>query len=321
MYAIGIDLGATNVRAVISRPDGDFLGELKESTIKDGPQALIDQTMGLVDRALGRSETGLKDVEGIGIGSVGPLDMKKGTVSPTNIPFKEIPIVESLSDRFHLPVYLLNDGMAAALGEKWFGIAKGEENFAYVTLSTGIGGGVYVDGRLLLGKDGNACEIGHLTIDKDQKLKCGCGRRGHWEAYCSGVNIPNFVRYWIEEKNEKNSPIVEACRSGSLTSKYLFDRAKKKEPLALQIVEELGRYNAIGFADIINVYDPSLITVGGGLALNNERLILDPIRRRVGEYAVNGLPEITLTPLGDDVVLYGAVALAFHPEEVLNEQS
>jgi glucokinase len=318
MHCIGIDLGATNVRAVLSDSDGNFLSELREETDKESPNSLIDQIVQLVERAI--EGVDLKDVERIGIGSVGPLDMKKGTISPTNIHFKDIPLVDSLSTRFDLQVSLLNDCGAAALGEKWFGSAKEEKNFIYVTLSTGIGGGVYVDGRLLLGKDGNAAEIGHLTIDMDQRLRCGCGRMGHWEAYCSGANIPNFVRYYVAKKKGAKSPIVEASGSGTLTSKYLFDRAKENDPFALDIVEEMGRYNAMGFADLINAYDPALITVGGSLALNNEDLVLGPIKKHVGEHAWNRLPMIELTPLGDDAVLYGAVALALHPDEVIYEK-
>jgi len=316
MYAIGIDLGATNVRVALSDPDGHFLSNVKEITEKSGSLELIDQIGGMVDGVIHGSGAGLEEVVGIGIGSVGPLDIRRGTASPTNLPFGKIPLVGSISDRFHLPVYLLNDCNAAALGEKWFGIAGGRENFAYITLSSGVGGGVFVNGKLLLGKDGNAAEIGHFTIDMDQKLRCGCGKWGHWEAYCSGVNIPKFVGYWIAKMGwrEEDSSIVALSRAGDLTAKCLFQMAQN-DSLALKIVREIGRLNAIGFASIIDAYDPSLITVGGAIALNNEHLTLDPIREGVGEHARNALPEIMLTSLGSDVVLYGAAALALHHEE------
>jgi glucokinase len=202
------------------------------------------------------------------------------------------------------------------LGEKWFGDAKSIDNFVYVTLSTGIGAGAYVDNKLLLGKDGNACEVGHLVIDFEGRLQCGCGKWGHWEAYCSGRNIPNFARYWIKKREleREDNPIVEVALSKKLTSKQLFDFAKKEDKLALEMVEEIGRLNAMGIANLINAYDPSLITVGGGLALNNEELILKPIQQWVGAYTRNRLPTIKLTSLKEKVVLYGTIARVFQNE-------
>jgi glucokinase len=219
--------------------------------------------------------------------------------------------LEPLTFEFHVPVRMLNDCSAAVLGEQRFGAGKGLRNLAYVTLSTGLGGGAIVDGHLLIGKDGNAVEIGHLTIDPDSPLVCGCGCRGHWEAYSSGSNIPNYARLLLGE-NEEGGLLLELSGGSpdGITSEVLFDAAQRGDPTALRIVSKIGEVNAIGFANIVNAFDPELITVGGSIALRNPDLVLKPVVENIGRHLINRRPEIRITPLGDDVVLYGALALA-----------
>jgi glucokinase len=200
-----------------------------------------------------------------------------------------------------LPVYLINDGNASVLGEKFYGSGKRCKNLVYVTLSSGIGGGAIINNNLLLGR-GNALEIGHMVIDKDCKLRCGCGKKGHWEAYCSGNNIQNFLRIWL--------------RKGRLPNKYsdvykIFDCAKKGDKTILKFLKEVGRLNAIGFANLINLFDPELITIGGGIALNNKSFVLNPIKKYLKDYVFNKIPKIEITKLGDDVAIYGCMAYYF----------
>ena len=308
---VGIDLGATNLRAALGDLEHGIVRVVKERTTSSGSsEDLLNQLIEIVKRVASEK---LGEIEAIGIGSIGPLDVKRGVlVRSANARFRNVPIVERLSREFKIPVYMLNDCTVAALGEKVFGAAKKLSNFVYVGIGTGIGGGVFVDGRLLLGKDGNAAEIGHMTIDLGDGLPCGCGGRGHWEAYCSGSGIPSFVKSWIISKRleDLKNPLVDMAMRGEMTSKHLFDYAKAGDELALEIVEEIGRINAICFANLINLFDPELITVGGSIALKNPDLILDPIKKYVGRYVINRLPEIRLTPLGEDIVLYGAIALA-----------
>ena len=318
--AVGIDLGGTNIRVALGDEKGRILARASERTEKTkGPEGISKQIIRIVYRL--KRNTGIKEIAGLGIGSTGPLNLKKGgLMKPTNIPYDFIPLVEPLKDEFHVPVYLLNDCSAAVVGERFFGAGKKHENLAYITLSTGIGGGVYVDGHLLIGKDGNATEIGHFTIDYEGRLLCSCGKRGHWEAYCSGNGIPNYVELLLSNKSreEAESSLLMKAAAGDpkrVTPKILYDCAKAGDPLALEIIEKIGRLNAIGFACVVDAYDPSLITVGGSIALRNVDLVIEPIRRHVNDYARNRVPEIKITPLGDDVVLYGALAMVFHPVE------
>jgi glucokinase len=155
-----------------------------------------------------------------------------------------------------------------------------------------------------------------MTIDFDGRLLCGCGKRGHWEAYCSGNNIPNFVR-WKAKNFEKNilEKSVVYSRLDRLESREVFEAAKAGDEFSLNIINEIGRLNAIGFANLINLYDPELIIVGGAVALNNREQILNPILEHVEEYTINRVPEIRFTKLGDEVGLYGTIAAAFYLKE------
>jgi len=319
--AIGVDLGGTNVRVAIGDDKGRILAKVSERTDKSrGPEGISEQIARII-HYLEKKEAKAKKILGIGIGSAGPLDLKRGgLMKPTNIPYDFIPLVEPLEDTFHLPTYLLNDCSTAVMGERFFGAGKEHENLAYITISTGIGGGIYVDGHLLIGKDGNATEVGHFTIDYEGKLICGCGKRGHWEAYCSGNGIPNYVRLLLSQERQEgieDSLLMRRIDGDlkSLTAKILYDCAKAGDPLSIKLTDEIGILNSIGFACVTDAYDPSLITVGGSIALRNENLVIDPIRRGVKEHARNRVPEIRITPLGDDVVLYGALAMVFHPNK------
>ncbi|MBO3802189.1 MAG: ROK family protein [Thermoproteota archaeon] len=313
--SVGVDLGATNLRVAIGNREGKILFKLSERTVNNGDEyAISNQIHRMIKSAPSNL---LSKVIGVGIGSIGPMDIRKGIIFPPNLNFKFAFLTTPLSEKLGLPVYLLNDCVSAVVGEKNFGAGKDIDNLVYITISTGIGGGVYVNGNLLLGKEGNAHEIGHTVIDYRGKLICGCGKPGHWEAYCSGKNLPNFAKLIMEEEkiNSKLSDIIKYNFS-SLTSEVIFKLAREGDKLANVVVERCSEINAMGFANVIDVYDPSLITVGGSVALNNLDLVLEPIKKKVKNYAANSIPEIIPTPLGQDIVLYGAVATVFNPPKL-----
>jgi glucokinase len=261
-----------------------------------------------------------ENVLGIGVGSIGPLNIKNGTIAQSpNIPYNSVPLREPIKKEFNTSITLLNDCNSAVVGERKFGAGKGLDNLVYLTLSTGIGGGVFVDGHLLLGKDGNASEMGHIVIDIEERLRCGCGKRGHWEAYCSGRNIPNYVRMRLKEAVYRDSSLRKRVIAWlqEETTKMLFEEAENGDKAARDIVEDIGKLNAAGFASIINLYDPSIITVGGSMALKHESLILNPIKKYVPNYVINRVPEIRITPLGEDAVLMGAIAIVYQQNQML----
>jgi glucokinase len=304
---LAVDIGATNIR-VASGSRGGLTSKLSEATDREnGPLGVSAQIIRMAH------ELGMDAVDSVGVGSFGPIDVSSGSIMETpNFPFKEIPVTEPFREEFQAPVSLLNDCAAAVLGERHFGAGRGLDNLAYVTLSTGLGGGAIVDGHLLIGKDGNAVEVGHITIDPDSSLTCGCGSPGHWEAHSSGNSIPNFARRSLREENDSSSMLYGLAGEDleSLNTEVLFEAATAGDAVALRIVGELGRVNAVGFANVVNAYDPELVTIGGSIALNNQELILSPILENIDMHLINRKPRIMITPLGEDVVLYGALTRA-----------
>jgi len=313
---IGIDLGGTWVRVAVSDGNGHLMAKIVEKVDKSSAEAISDQMIRLIRFLCNKHGFSIKSLEGVGIAAKGPLVQAEGVlIHPTTIPFDCVPITKPISEELGIPACLINDAVGAALGEKKFGAAKGLSDYVYITISTGIGCGAIVSGTLLLGKDGNAHEVGHMVIDYEGRLKCGCGKRGHWEAYCSGSNIPNFIRMRLEDMPEKRveESLLFRMVGGDLSrlcAVDLFAAAGKADNISARLVEEIGILNAIGFANVTNLYDPSLITVGGTVTLKNSTMILNPIRKHVKDYVVNRIPKIKVTPLGDDVGLYGAIAAA-----------
>lgn len=312
---IGVDLGATRIRVCVGDETGKMLWRKStEMFVYKSVEDYVGAIVARIREGLGHSGTN-RIIAGIGVASIGPLDLRRGGMaSPANLPYDFVPIVEPLTEAFGMKVTLMNDASAAALGERAFGAGKDHENLVYVTISTGIGGGAIVDGHLLIGKDGNAAEVGHLVVDPEGRLACGCGRRGHWEAYCSGKNLPNLAKLLAHDEPTER----EDGRLGRLLktdkrpidSEAILRAAANGNSFATRVAEEMGRLNALGVADLVNMFDPSLITMGGGVVLNNRELVLKPIRASVPRYATNRMPKIIITPLGDDAGTLGALSLA-----------
>jgi len=309
-YYVAVDIGATKIRSALF----DISGRMLRKTVTSTPRENVDAVSHKIIETINSLVSIGKEIRGIGIGSIGPLDMNRGIilVAP-NLNLRNIPIVKPVEEETGLPVVFVNDCVAAVIGEKTFGAGKNVDNLVYVTLSTGIGGGVYVDGHLLQGKDGNASEIGHFVVDNKRNLKCGCGGFGHWEAYCSGRNIPRFARVLIEEfggDRFDKSYLMKSCEGdlNNLSPEMIYEGARRSDPLCVEILNEINDLNARGFACTINAYDPELISVGGAIAMNNPDLVFEPIIENLNRYAANRIPEIVITPLGEDIVLYGAFA-------------
>ena len=316
-YAIAIDIGATRIRIGIGRVDGTLLRKVVIST-SQAKDDLVNFLTHIIEEKFSRY---LDKLVGIGIGSIGPLDINKGTIlKPSNAPFENVEVRDPLSEKFNVNTYMVNDAVAAVWGEKIYGRGRSFNNIVYITISTGIGAGVIVDNHLLLGKDGNAHEVGHIVVDYEGKLRCGCGGYGHWEAYCSGANIPRFTRYLIETKYKNmidTSTLLTYYKSNTLTSKMIFEHARQGDLLALRIVDEIALINASGVSSVVNCYDPELISFGGAVALYNSDLILNPLTKYMSRYVINKPPKLSLSTFGEDAVLKGAIALVFYTPNVL----
>ncbi|MEM4848160.1 MAG: ROK family protein, partial [Ignisphaera sp.] len=269
-YVVGVDIGATWIRVALASADGNIVQKIITSTPREGDKYTIANL--ILEIIKKEFKEYVNSIESIGIGAAGPLDLAKGMViGAPNVPIRTFELGSPLVEALRKPVIIANDCVVAVWGEKLFGLGRGKSNIVYITLSTGIGGGIVVNDILLLGKMGNAHEIGHMIVDVKGRMKCGCGGRGHWEAYASGANIPKFVSKLLEEwtltEEEKKSTVFKLYLENKLTSEHVYKEAEKGDPLALKIVDEINKYNVAGFENVINIYDPEIIAVGGAIAL------------------------------------------------------
>jgi glucokinase len=289
---VAVDLGATITRVALVGSDGEILDRITSPTNPLPASGGAEPE----ERDYGRME------------APAPLhqiitSIRKGAVvRPPNLPFREIPLVEPLGEEFGIPVRMANDCHAGVLGEVAFGAGAGCRDLVYITLSTGIGGGVVSGGRLLLGRDGNAAEIGHFHVDSTWNLPCGCGGTGHWEGYASGRFLPRFFARWCERSG---SPPGDGNTS---SAEGIFAAARRQEPAALGFLEALGEINGRGISDVIVAYDPSRIILDGSVVLRNEDLILPYLLPHVDRFLPP--PEIRLTALDGLAPLLGAAILA-----------
>ncbi len=302
-HVIAIDVGATNTRVALVTGEGTIRSSVSSSTPSQGHSSdiiasdLIMKINGLLDDA------GEISVSGIGISAAGPVDLLAGAiVNPPNMPYPVIPLIQPLRDTFGIPVHMVNDCHAGVLGEYTYGGGSDTENLLYITISTGIGAGAILNGRLVLGRDGNACEIGHFIVDDRYHHRCGCGHYGHWEGFSSGRHMPGFFRAYCDYHSLSHA----GC--GGETSQEIFAAAGSGNPVALSFIEELGRINARGFSDVIVAYDPEVIILDGSVVLQNRDLILLPMQRHLDHYLKT--PEFRFSALGGRAPLLGASVIA-----------
>ncbi|MFB6243380.1 MAG: ROK family protein [Halobaculum sp.] len=307
---VGVDLGATNTRAVVGDETGAIHGVARDAT-PSGPNgiAVTETVLEVTRRACDDAGVAPERVAAAGVGSIGPLDLAAGAVTePANLPdsVEQVPLTGPLSQLLDTDrVSLHNDTNAGVIGERFYS-DRNPDDMAYLTMSTGIGAGVCVDGSVLTGWDGNAGEIGHIVVDPAGEMVCGCGHDGHWEAYCSGKNIPDYARHLHETHDVSTDLDISDPRLGAAD---VF-AAADEDPLAEYTVERVCRWNVIGLADLVHAYAPLVVFVGGAVALNNPEAVLDPIREALPDRVMTNVPDVRLTTLGDDVVVKGALAAA-----------
>ncbi|WP_440951028.1 ROK family protein [Methanosphaerula subterraneus] len=302
--AIAVDLGATNLRVgLVTRT-----GEIERLSVSRLPKDLPDA--GIISDLIIRtihslvSDQEIETSAGIGIGAMGPIDRSHSAiVHPPNVPLDIIPLSDPLSAEFNLPVRLVNDCSAGLLGEAYFGEGKRSNNFVYVTISTGIGAGILAQGTIISGRSGNAGEVGHLFVDNQYNLTCGCGRKGHWEGYASGRFLPRFYQEWRRKQG------ISSGDPEILSARDVFNSIREQgDPDECEFIHELGRINARGISDIIVAYDPDTIVLDGSVVLNNQDLIIPPIEQYADCYLP--MPRLTVSSLSGFAPLLGASVIA-----------
>ena len=285
-YIIGVDLGGTNIVAGAMPFDGT--AELAMRSLptrsEEGAESVLARIAEMVEDVIRQtaSETGARreDFLGVGIGSPGPLDRARGVVIFTpNLGWRNLPLRDEISRRVGLPATLDNDANCATLGEWWCGAAKGHRNVVGLTIGTGIGGGLIMDGRLYHGSSDAAGEIGHTTIDANGRL-CKCGNYGCLEAYASGTAIARRAAEALAV--DGNSQILRLVNGdmSRITAQTVYEAAKQDDSLALEIVRDTARFLGIGISNLLNVFNPDMVVIAGGVTQAGDALF-EPLRAEV----------------------------------------
>jgi glucokinase len=318
--ALAIDLGGTQLRAALVSSAGDILSFAVEPTrANDGPDAVIAQICALLEGAL-RQNPELTPT-GIGIAAPGPLDPQSGVViaPPTLRGWHNVPLADIIGQRFALPVKLENDANAAALGEWRFGAGRGTGSMVFVTVSTGIGGGVIADGRILHGRRGLAAEIGHMTITNEGE-RCFCGAIGCFEAVASGTALGR--RATARTKPFDGSAMRALSANADVSGRNVVDAARNGDALALELLEDEAHWLGIGFTNLLHLYSPDVIVMGGGISHGFDLLqegIGTTIRNRAMP-AYRTVPIVT-AQLGHHAGLVGAASMVFQNDIHTQEAS
>jgi len=287
-WLIGVDIGGTNLVVGAVTTDGTRVhGLVTEPTgVPEGPDAVIERILGMAQGVIAatRAEDPAARILGVGIGSPGPLDRKAGVVIFTpNLRWKNMPVRDRIGSALGLPASLDNDANCAMLGEHWIGAARGARHAVCFTIGTGIGGGIVVDGQLVHGASDAAAEIGHITIEVNGR-RCGCGNDGCLEAYASGPAIARRAIEAIEAGAESGIPGLVGNDLALITAQTVFEAAARSDPLADELVRDTARYLGVGIANLLNILNPEVVVVCGGVTRAWDHLYA-PLRREVNHRA------------------------------------
>lgn len=291
-WILGIDLGGTNIVAGCVREDGHALrGFRSEPTRAEaGPDAVVERILQLGQAALAETRAAEPDAEilGVGIGAPGPLDRQRGVVLLTpNLGWVDMPLRERVGGPLGLDAALDNDANCAVLGEWWRGAAQGTRHAVVFTLGTGVGGGLIIDGRLYHGASDVAGEVGHITIDANGR-RCNCGNDGCLEAYASG---PAIARRAVEGLRAGAPSTLSGLDPATITAQTVYQAAAEGDSLARDVVRDTARYLGAGVATLVNIFNPEIVVICGGVTLAGEGLF-GPLRQEVARRAFRPAVEV-----------------------------
>ena len=315
---VGVDLGGTQIRAALADGEGSILRRTSCLTLaEEGPAPVMGRIKGAIYEVMGSTDR--EQVQGIGIAAPGPLDRWKGVIiDAPNLPgWKNVPLKDLMEAEFGLPALVGNDANLAALAEQRFGAGQGVADLIYITVSTGIGGGIIADNKLLLGAQGLAGEVGHQTIEAHGP-RCKCGNVGCLEALAAGPAIARHARELIRDGAETAITELVGGDLDKITAREVNQAAQAGDPVAIELFRQAGFYVGVGIVNLLHLFNPSLIIIGGSVTKAGD-LLFEPIRATVRERAMascywESTPIVPAT-LGDDVALLGAVALVLLQED------
>lgn len=307
---IAVDLGATKIRTGIASADGKIINKKQIPTNRaEGAGYILDRIAICVKEIIKENSSAGDEILGIAVATPGPLSYRDSIVwdSP-NLRWSRVALKKELERRLGKTVIVDKDTNMAALGEFHFGRHGRCKHLLYVTVSTGIGGAVIIDGRLYRGKSGGAGEFGHMVTDPSGPY-CNCGRKGCLEAMASGTAVARQAQKLIARG--KGQAILACASGGDITAREVGIAARNGDSEAQTIITDLKEYLAAGLANLVNIFDPEVLVLGGGVAMGLQDLLLEPlfssVRERVFALNSDGL-ELVLTSLGEDIGLYGCIA-------------
>lgn len=312
MYYIGVDIGGTGIKAGVVSDDGTIITKSAiETNVSKGYEVIVKEMAELIENVVKESGVSYDEIDSIGIGCPGSIDDKKGIVTySNNLKFENVPLCDELKKYVDKPIYINNDANCAALGEYFALKDDSIENFIAITLGTGVGGGVIINKKLYTGFNGVAGELGHMVIVTDGN-QCTCGRKGCWEAYASATALIKATA----EKAEKcpDSAMVKMIEdAGKVSGRTAWDAMRQGDKAGKEVVDEYVKYVSEGLVNLVNIFQPSVIAIGGGVSKEGDNL-LNPVKEYMaGKTYAYGLVkpvEIVVAQLGNDAGIIGAAFL------------
>ncbi len=313
-YVFGVDVGGTTIKMGLFQTDGTLCDtwEISTRTEQNGSMIPGDIADSIRDE-IGKNGLAEEQIRGIGMGVPGPVE-SDGTVNKcANLNWGVFNVAERMRELTGYPTKVGNDANVAALGEMWMGGGMGSRDMVMVTLGTGVGGGIIVDGRIVTGFNGSAGEIGHITVRPDEPETCGCGRHGCLEQYASANGVARVARKYLREHDD--ATLLRDFDIDSITSKEVFDAAKSKDPVGLMLADDFGKALAFVLAHIACVVNPEVFVIGGGMSKAGD-IVIEVIRKHFEEYAFHAARGslFRLAKLGNEAGIWGAARL------ILDEQ-
>lgn len=302
-YCFGVDVGGTTIKLGLFTVEGELLDKWEIKTIikNKGEQILPDIAVSIKEK-ISEKKLLKNEICGIGVGVPAPVDKQGRIERAANIGWGKKKVREELEELTGFLCVVGNDANVAALGEMWKGAGEGEKNLVMITLGTGVGGGIIIDGYPVNGAHGAGGEIGHMTVKKDEIECCGCGRKGCLEQYASATGVVRLAKRYLK-KTVKNTILDK----NDITAKDIFDAAKKEDEAAVYIVEEFCTYLGQALVNLAATIDPAIFVIGGGVSKAGD-ILLDTVQRYFFEHTFYGNKDtkIVLATLGNDAGIYGA---------------
>ena len=312
-YYVGMDLGGTNTKIGLVDEAGNIIfTTIVKTDSKDGMEKTVERLSNILIEQIKGSNIDYNDVKGVGMGVPGPVANERIVKFWANFPWpREVDLAAEFEKNLNRKVKVDNDVNVITLGEMWKGGAQGYRNVLGLAIGTGIGGGVIADAKLVSGKNGAGGEVGHIKVKKEGKL-CGCGQNGCWEAYASATGL-------VREANSrltvnKNNLLYERTQGREIEAKDIFDAAKEGDKFSISLVDYEAEYIALGIGNLLNILDPEIVVIGGGVALAGE-ILFDRINEKLTKYALpSTLEGLKIVPaeLGNDAGIIGAAYLGMN---------